>query len=370
MTTRQDLGHQNVSTIPNRDPGWLPVTTETHANDVRVSQFSALESMSSQTPAQWADTLATAVTQKHKPKPLNLEEFLDNVKPPMLTEADMERFARKPADRITEADTRAFADQLEQYLLHDQTNNNRVEEGRALRKLIQYMSWKTLAQWLQLYANPSYTFTFPKREFWRKKFDENAHRCLPQPRHVPDITDSLDRLAKGLEQRLEKTDASNNKQSNNATNNNRNRSFNTNNQLRNNGNSNGQHNQGAPRNGNNFNNNYTPSQSRFTNDRDRDNQNQTTNSRPPYNPSSNNQYRNNNNQDRSGNNSTPFRNERTDNRPSNNYPPRNNNYEHTQNTKNNTTNAIQSDIQQILDEDEEVPSLSDLLPQFDGQDFP
>ena len=233
------------------------------------------------------------------------------------------------------------------------------------------MPWKTLAQWLQLYANPSYTFTFPKREFWRKKFDENAHRCLPQPRHVPDITDSLDRLAKGLEQRLEKTDASGNKQSNNSTNNNRNRSFNNNNQLRNSGTNNGQHNQGAPRNGNNFNNNYTTSQSRFTNDRDRDNQNQTANSRPPYNPSSNNQYRN----------TITIKKEAAITI-------------HLFATNEMTIDLVITIRQEITimnalkiqritprtpsrvtsnkywSEDEEAPSLSDLLPQFDGQDFP
>ena len=352
------------------DTGWSSTPIETRAMDVRASQFSALESMSSQTPAQWADTLATAVAQKNKPKPLVLEDFLDNVKPPTLTENDMERFARKPADRISEADTRAFADQLEQYLLHDQTNSIRIEEGRALRKLIQYMPWKILAQWLQLYANPSCTFTFPKREFWRKKLDENAHRCLPQPRHVPDITDSLDRLAKGLEQRLEKTDSSGSKQSNNSAHNNRSRPFNNNNQSRNNGTNNAQHNQGAPRNGNNFSNNYTNPQSRFTSDRDRDNQNQTMNARPPYNSLPNNQYRNNNNQEKTNSTTQPSRNERFDNRNTNNYQQRNNNYERNQNMKSSSTNTIQQDIQQIINNEQEAAALYDLLPQFDEQDFP
>ena len=101
-----------------------------------------------QSPEQWANTLATAVAQKQKPKPIDLDAFLDNARPPLLTENDMERFACKTTDRITEADTRFFADQLEQFLLHDQTNTNRVEEGRALRKLAQYTHWKVLSQWL------------------------------------------------------------------------------------------------------------------------------------------------------------------------------------------------------------------------------
>ena len=61
----------------------------------------------------WADTVATAVAQKQKPKPIDLDAFLDNARPLLLTENDIERFARKTTDRITEADTRFFADQLE-----------------------------------------------------------------------------------------------------------------------------------------------------------------------------------------------------------------------------------------------------------------
>ena len=34
----------------------------------------------------WADTVATAVAQKQKPKLIDLDAFLDNTQPPSLTE--------------------------------------------------------------------------------------------------------------------------------------------------------------------------------------------------------------------------------------------------------------------------------------------
>ena len=67
----------------------------------------------SPSPTHWADSIAAAVTKRQKPKPLDLEEFLNDSRPPMLTEDNMERFARKQLERFTEQQTRAFADQLE-----------------------------------------------------------------------------------------------------------------------------------------------------------------------------------------------------------------------------------------------------------------
>ena len=149
-------------------------------------------------PTHWADSIAAAVTKRQKPKPLDLEEFLNDSRPPMLTEDDMERFARKQPERLTEQQTRAFADQLEQYLMHDRDNPDYIDEGNALRRLAQYIKWKILASWLQLYANPTIRFCFSKREFWHRKYDEHAHFCMPQPHQTPDITESIDRLANQL----------------------------------------------------------------------------------------------------------------------------------------------------------------------------
>ena len=121
----------------------------------------------------------------------------------MMTEDDMHRFARKQPECLTEQQTRAFADQLEQYLTHDRDNPHYIDEGNALRRLAQYIKWRTLASWLQLYANLTIRFRFSKREFWRRKYDEHAHLCMPQPHQTPDITESIDRLAKNLEARLD-----------------------------------------------------------------------------------------------------------------------------------------------------------------------
>ena len=92
--------------------------------------------------------------------------------------------------------------------MHDRDNREFIEEGHALRKLAQYMKWRTLASWLQLYANPTVRFRFSKCEFWRRKYDEHAHHCMPQPHHTPDITESIDRLARGLEARFDLRDSS------------------------------------------------------------------------------------------------------------------------------------------------------------------
>ena len=157
---------------------------------------------------QWIDSFAAAMERRQKPKAIDLQQFLADSRPPMLTEDDMQRFARKSPERLTEQQTHAFADQLEQYLMHDRDNYDFIEEGHALRKLAQYMKWRTLASWLQLYANPTIRFRFSKREFWRRKYDEHAHHCMPQPHHTPDITESIDRLARGLEARLDLRESS------------------------------------------------------------------------------------------------------------------------------------------------------------------
>jgi len=157
-------------------------------------------------PEQWADKVANAVTQRQSPKPLDIERFLNNPKPPMLTEQDMEQFARKTQERLTETEIRAFADQLEQYLTFDTTNTELMEEARALRKLAQYTPWRILGQWLQLYANPTTTFTYHKKTYWRKKYDDNAHRCIPQIPRKPELTDVLDRFAKCMETQTEQRD--------------------------------------------------------------------------------------------------------------------------------------------------------------------
>ena len=56
-----------------------------------------------------------------------------------------------------------------------------------------------LCAWLQLYANPTVQFSYPKTLFWRHKYDENAHRCVPRPHRAPDIPECLERLTCTLE---------------------------------------------------------------------------------------------------------------------------------------------------------------------------
>ena len=127
-------------------------------------------------------------------QPIDLREFLTGTRHPMLTEEDMDRFARKSPDKLTDQQINAFAEQLESYLTHDPNNQEFLAEGNALRKLIQYTRPRRLGAWLQLYANPSIRFRFPKTEFWQRKYDENAHLCMPQPNYKPDVSECLEQL--------------------------------------------------------------------------------------------------------------------------------------------------------------------------------
>ena len=197
---------RNAETNSSNTPTRIEFDMMEHEQQQRITpQYTREQPSISTLPTHWADSIAAAVTKRQKPKPLDLEEFLNDSRPTMLTEDDMERFARKQPERLTEQQTRAFADQLEQYLMHDRDNPDYIDEGNALRRLAQYIKWRTLASWLQLYANPTIRFRFSKREFWRRKYDEHAHFCMPQPHQTPDITESINRLARNLEARLDLT---------------------------------------------------------------------------------------------------------------------------------------------------------------------
>ena len=138
-----------------------------------------------------------------RPRTLDLDDFLSGTRRPTLTEEDMERFARKTLDKLTDQQITAFAEQLERYLMHDPNHHDFLAEGNALRKLMQYTKLRRLAAWLQLYANPEIQFSFPKKQFWRKKYDENAHFCVPQPHQKPDISECIEQLTRTLAVRLD-----------------------------------------------------------------------------------------------------------------------------------------------------------------------
>ena len=104
------------------------------------------------------DQLLDALRDNRYTQPLDFDNFLNNPRPPKLTKDDIEHFARKPLQDLIEAETHAFADQLEQYLALDSANPDLREEAHALHSLNQYMCWHTMAKWLKLYANPSSQF--------------------------------------------------------------------------------------------------------------------------------------------------------------------------------------------------------------------
>ena len=130
---------------------------------------------------------------------VDLRAFLKGTNNPLLTEDDLERFSRQQPEKLTDYQIRAFADQLERYLSADPDNHEFIAESAALRKLIQSTKPSLLGAWLQLYTNSTIQFSYCKTLFWRRKYDENAHRCIPRPHRGPDMTECLERLTRTIE---------------------------------------------------------------------------------------------------------------------------------------------------------------------------
>ena len=274
-TTPITLRDRPIAQSPQSIASTRPLTfaERAAANTSTSPQFyDAQETSSSSTSPPIAERIADALRESREPRPLNLETFLNNPKPPKLTEDDMERFARKSMDDLTQAETYAFADQLEQYLTLDQTNPDLREEARALRSLTQYIRWTTLAKWLKLYANPSSQFQYSKTAFWRHKYDNFAHECVPRSHRPPDLTESINRLTQTFINHFNPQQQQ--------TNNRSNQNF----RFRNNYNQ-SQTNQSQNQQGNQQANQQQNQQS----------QNQQTSQQQQYRPNNNNNYNNNNN---------------------------------------------------------------------------
>ena len=131
--------------------------------------------------------------------PLTSLTFFTGTRNPLFTEDDLERFARKQPEKLTDYEIRAFADQLERYLSADPENHEFIAESATLRKLIQCTKPSLLGAWLQLYTNTNVQFSYCKTLFWQRKYDENAHRCIPRPHRGPDIPECLERLTRTIE---------------------------------------------------------------------------------------------------------------------------------------------------------------------------
>ena len=136
---------------------------------------------------------------------VDLTAFLTGTRNPLLTEDDLDRFARQQPEKLTDYQIRAFADQLERYLSSDPENHEFLAESAALRKLIQSTKPSLLGAWLQLYTNTNVQFSYCKTLFWRRKYDENAHRCIPRPHRGPDIPECLERLTRTIEDHFQPT---------------------------------------------------------------------------------------------------------------------------------------------------------------------
>ena len=249
----------------------------------------------------------TAIVPYKTKRPVDIDKYITGMDNPILTEDDMERFSRKPLDHLTDAHVRAFAEQLEQHLTANPNDLEHNAEGTALRKLIHQTPIRFLGPWLQIYLNPGIQFTYPKTQYWRKKFEENIHYCMPKQAKKPEMTDCFEQLTRIIEERLPLPD--NNNQRNNQ--NQRNFFNNNSNQQRN-------------YNNNNYNNhnNYNQNQNNYQNRNDYQNRNNYNRNNQQYSNNNNNYYNNNNNFQSSYNNN---------NHP-NNYPnPQRNNYDNRNN---------------------------------------
>ena len=60
------------------------------------------EHTASQPPPHWTDNIVDAITRKQLPREIDMHYFLTARRRPMLTEQDMERFSRKPPEKLTE----------------------------------------------------------------------------------------------------------------------------------------------------------------------------------------------------------------------------------------------------------------------------
>ena len=190
---------QQTQQIPQIQPT-QPNTDNSLQNPYHPPQTSqnpppTIPSLHSQQPVihQSTSTLPEVLIQPTT-QPLNLRQLFSKTTHATLTLNEFESFTRIPQDRLTETDTRIFLNRLENYLTQDKNDDELNNEARALRTLSQHISWRTLAQWLQLYANTEVPFSYPREQFWRKKFDDNATRCYYQPPERVDLATVLQRL--------------------------------------------------------------------------------------------------------------------------------------------------------------------------------
>ena len=178
--TSQPLTHHSSSSLASNPPPQQPTPPP-------IANYST-----SSIPPPSLPSYESILQPSHQP--LNIRELFARTSHATLTQAEFESFARLPQDRLTETDTRIFLNRLENYLTQDKTDDELNAEARALRTLSQHIQWRTLAQWLQLYANVEVPFSYPREQFWRKKFDDNATRCYYQPPEKLDLATAIQRL--------------------------------------------------------------------------------------------------------------------------------------------------------------------------------
>ena len=110
--------------------------------------------------------------------PINIAD-LDNTTNKPFTKQDIDTFLNIPNDRITEQETHAFLDRIDNHLSKDPLNAESNSEARALRKLIPHTRWQRLAEWAKIYINSDVPLSYSRLLYWRKRLDESAVRCYP-----------------------------------------------------------------------------------------------------------------------------------------------------------------------------------------------
>ena len=325
---------------------------------------------------------------------------LDNTTNKPFVRHDIETFLHIPNDRLTEQETHAFLDRIDNHLSKDPMDPDANAEARALRKLIPHTKWPRLAEWTKIYINSDVQLSYSRLTYWRKRLDESAVRCYPTV-----VSSNLDnkfnmkRIAEALDG-IQKVYTTGNRNSyttrfntpfgqNNTPNNdtpsrppfnNTNRNFtsnNNNNQNRNtsfdrNYTANNRYNTNYTPNNNNYipnNNNYTPHNNSYIPNTNNNSNNQ--NNRNPNNATNNNFTRNNNNNnDNTRSNNTPnFNNNRNNNRETNTHS-NNDNHNNDRNqprTSNTNNNEKQKPFPQRYMNVQQFDDQSDNEQQYDNE---
>ena len=179
--------YPRISEPPSDAPNYNETWHDTQDNTQNYRQEQSYDPPPAQTNNQTTNT--TIVPYKAK-RGINLDQFITGRDNPILTEDDMERFARKTIDELSDAQIRAFADQLERYLTQNPNDTEHNAEGNALRRLTQHIPTTSFGTMATTVHQPHYTIHLPENILLAQKI----RRTRTQMHATPNKETRHDRL--------------------------------------------------------------------------------------------------------------------------------------------------------------------------------